>query len=85
VITIVLYFLLFGKVVGSRIGSMGDGVTYMQYITPGLIIMAVIQNTYGNVVSSFFGIRFSKPIEELLVSPVSNHHIVIGYISGGIF
>ncbi|MDE4998658.1 ABC transporter permease, partial [Francisella tularensis subsp. holarctica] len=58
-ITIVLYFLIFGKVVGSRIGSMGDGVTYLQYITPGLIIMAVIQNSYGNVVSSLFGIRFS--------------------------
>ncbi|MDE5021026.1 ABC transporter permease, partial [Francisella tularensis subsp. holarctica] len=57
----------------------------MQYITPGLIIMAVIQNSYGNVVSSFFGIRFSKAIEELLVSPVSNLLIVLGYISGGIF
>lgn len=85
VITIILYFLIFGKVVGSRIGMMDDGITYMQYITPGLIIMAVIQNSYGNVVSSFFGIRFSKAIEELLVSPVSNHVIVFGYISGGIF
>jgi ABC-2 type transport system permease protein len=85
VITIVLYFLIFGKIVGSRIGSMGDGITYMQYITPGLIIMAVIQNSYGNVVSSFFGLRFSKAIEELLVSPVNNHIIVLGYISGGIF
>ncbi|QIV96364.1 ABC-2 type transport system permease protein [Allofrancisella inopinata] len=85
VITIVLYFLIFGKVVGARIGDMHDGITYMQYITPGLIIMAVIQNSYGNVVSSFFGIRFSRAIEELLVSPVNNHIIVLGYISGGIF
>jgi ABC-2 type transport system permease protein len=85
VITIVLYFLIFGKVVGSHIGNMANGITYMQYITPGLIIMAVIQNSYGNVVSSFFGARFSKAIEELLVSPVNNHTIVLGYISGGIF
>ncbi len=85
VITIVLYFLIFGKIVGSRIGNMVDGITYMQYITPGLIIMAVIQNSYGNVVSSFFGIRFSKSIEELLVSPVNNNIIILGYISGGIF
>ena len=85
VITIILYFLIFGKIVGSRIGDMGDGITYMQYITPGLIIMAVIQNSYGNVVSSFFGLRFSHAIEELLVSPVNNHIIVLGYISGGIF
>ncbi|QLE78915.1 ABC transporter permease [Francisella sp. Scap27] len=85
VITIILYFLIFGKVVGSRIGTMEGGITYMQYITPGLIIMAVIQNSYGNVVSSFFGLRFSKAIEELLVSPVSNHIIILGYISGGIF
>ena len=85
VITIVLYFLIFGKIVGSRIGTMGDGFTYMQYITPGLIIMSVIINSYSNVVSSFFGIRFSKAIEELLVSPVSNHVIVLGYVSGGVF
>ncbi|MFC4892565.1 ABC transporter permease [Pseudofrancisella aestuarii] len=85
VITLTLYFLIFGKVVGSKIGDMANGVTYMQYITPGLIIMSVIQNSYGNVVSSFFGIRFSRSIEELLVSPVNNHIIILGYISGGIF
>ena len=84
IITLTLYFLIFGKIVGSRIGDMGDGITYMQYITPGLIIMAVIQNSYGNVVSSFFGIRFSRAIEELLVSPINNHIIILGYISGGI-
>jgi len=85
VITIALYFLIFGKVVGSRIGEMAYGVSYMQYITPGLIIMAVIQNSYGNVVSSFFGIRFSKAVEEILVSPVNNHTLILGYVFGGIF
>ena len=85
VITIILYFLIFGKVVGSRIGNIYGDISYIQYITPGLVIMAVIQNSYGNVVSSFFGIRFSRAIEELLVSPVNNHIIILGYISGGIY
>lgn len=83
VITLSLYFLIFGKVVGSKIGLIGD-VTYMQFITPGLIIMAVITNAYGNVVSSFFGARFSRAIEELLVSPANNHIVIIGYVSGGV-
>ncbi len=85
VITISLYFLIFGKVVGSHISNIAPGISYMEYITPGLIIMAVIQNSYGNVVASFFGIRFSKAIEEILVSPMNNHIIILGYISGGIF
>lgn len=83
VITLSLYFLIFGKVVGGKIGLI-DGVSYMQFITPGLIIMAVITNAYGNVVSSFFGARFSRAIEELLVSPANNHIVIIGYVSGGI-
>lgn len=84
VITIALYFLIFGKVVGAKVGNM-DGYDYMHFITPGLIIMAVINNAYINVVSSFFGVRFSRAIEELLVSPAPNYLIILGYISGGIF
>ncbi|MFZ9035486.1 MAG: ABC transporter permease [Francisellaceae bacterium] len=82
-ITITLYFLIFGKVVGSRVGTM-DGINYMHFITPGLIIMAVINNAYANVVGSFYGARFNRSIEELLVSPITNHIVILGYISGGI-
>ena len=82
-ITMTLYFLIFGKVVGSKVGEM-SGFSYIDFITPGLIIMAVTNNAYSNVVSSFFSDRFNRSIEEMLVSPVSNHTIIIGYISGGI-
>ncbi len=83
VITTVLYFVIFGNLIGSRIGSM-DGFRYIQYIAPGLIMMAVINNSYTNVVSSFYSIRFQKSIEELLVSPTPNWIILLGYISGGV-
>jgi ABC-2 type transport system permease protein len=82
-VTAALYFLIFGSLIGRRIGLM-DGVDYMQYIAPGLIMMAVISNSYGNVVSSFFGAKFGKHIEELLVSPLPNWLIVCGYMAGGI-
>jgi len=82
-VTATLYFIIFGSLIGSRIGSMG-GFAYMQYIAPGQIIMSVITNSYGNVVSSFFGARFGKHVEELLVSPLPNWLIVAGYISGGV-
>ena len=82
-ITMTLYFLIFGKVVGSKVGQM-SGFSYIDFITPGLIIMAVTNNAYSNVVSSFFSDRFNRSIEELFVSPVSNHTIIFGYISGGI-
>lgn len=84
VITMSLYFVIFGKMIGSRVGEMG-GVPYMQFIVPGLIMMSVITNSYSNVVSSFFSAKFTSSIEELLVSPVSKHSILIGYIGGGIF
>lgn len=84
VITMALYFIIFGKMIGSRVGDMG-GVPYMQFIVPGLIMMAVITNSYSNVVSSFFSAKFTASIEELLVSPVSKHAILMGYIGGGIF
>ncbi|HAW62455.1 MAG TPA: ABC transporter permease [Pseudomonas sp.] len=82
-ITMVLYFVIFGSLIGARIGDM-DGFSYMDYIVPGLIMMSVITNSYSNVVSSFFSTKFQRSIEELLVSPVSPHVIVIGFALGGI-
>ncbi len=82
-ITMSLYFVIFGNLVGSRIGRM-SGFDYMQYIVPGLIMMAVITNAYSNVVSSFYSAKFQRSIEELLVSPVPHHTILCGYVLGGI-
>ena len=82
-ITATLYFIIFGSLIGSRIGDMG-GYSYIQYIAPGLIMMSVITNSYGNVVSSFFGAKFGKHIEELLVSPLPSWLIVLGYVTGGV-
>jgi len=82
-ITMVLYFVIFGSLIGRQIGAM-DGFSYMQYIAPGLIMMSVITNSYGNVVSSFFGSKFQRNIEELLISPVSPHIILCGFALGGI-
>lgn len=78
-----LYFVIFGNLIGSRIGDMG-GVDYMQFIVPGLIMMAVITNSYSNVCSSFFGSKFQKNIEELLVAPVPTHIIIAGFVGGGV-
>ena len=82
-ITMSLYFVIFGNIVGSRIGQMG-GFDYMQYIVPGLIMMSVITNSYSNVVSSFYSAKFQRSIEELLVSPVPHHIILTGYVLGGV-
>ncbi len=82
-VTATLYFLIFGSLIGRRIGEMG-GYDYMQYIAPGLIMMAVITNSFGNVVSSFFGAKFGKHVEELIVSPLPNWLIVLGYVGGGV-
>ena len=82
VITISLYFVIFGNLVGSRIGEMG-GFRYMEFIVPGLIMMAVIQNSYSNVVSSFFSQKFQRSVEELLVAPIPNYVILSGFIAGG--
>ncbi len=82
-ITMTLYFVIFGNLIGKRIGSM-DGFDYMQYIAPGLIMMSVITNSYGNVVSSFFGAKFARHIEEMLVAPMSNASIIIGHVAGGV-
>ncbi|HWX36042.1 MAG TPA: ABC transporter permease [Steroidobacteraceae bacterium] len=82
-VTATLYFIIFGSLIGRRIGPVG-GYDYLQFIAPGLIMMTVIQNSYGNVVSSFFGAKFGKHVEELLVSPLPNWLIVAGYMGGGI-
>lgn len=81
-ITMTLYFIIFGKLIGSRIGEM-DGFSYLQYIAPGIIMMAVINNAYANVASSFYSAKFQNHIEELLVAPVPNYLILAGYVAGG--
>jgi ABC-2 type transport system permease protein len=81
-ITMSLYFVIFGNIVGSRVGQMG-GFDYMQYIVPGLIMMSVITNSYSNVVSSFYSAKFQRSIEELMVSPVPPQIILSGYVIGG--
>lgn len=82
-ITMVLYFVIFGQMIGSRVGNMG-GFSYIQFIAPGLIMMAVITNSYSNVVSSFYSVKFQRSIEELIASPVPHHIILIGYLLGGV-
>ncbi|MEA1063638.1 ABC transporter permease [Erwinia sp. HR93] len=83
VITMTLYFIIFGNLIGSRIGEM-HGFSYMQFIVPGLIMMAVITNSYANVASSFFSSKFVRNIEEMLVAPVPTHVIIAGYVGGGV-
>ncbi|MEQ1803627.1 MAG: ABC transporter permease [Gammaproteobacteria bacterium] len=83
VINMALYFVIFGNLIGRRIGQM-DGFDYKQYIAPGLIMMAVITNAYGNVVSSFFSAKINRHLEELLVAPMSNVTIVLGHMAGGV-
>ncbi|AIR71026.1 MULTISPECIES: ABC transporter permease [Dickeya] len=82
VITMSLYFIIFGNLIGTRIGEM-NGFSYMQFIVPGLIMMSVITNAYANVASSFFSAKFQRNIEELLVAPVPTHIIIAGYVGGG--
>lgn len=82
-ITIALYFIIFGHIIGSQIGDI-EGFRYMDYIVPGLILMAVITNAYSNVVSSFFSAKFHHSIEEMLVSPLPNYIILLGFVSGGL-
>ena len=82
-ITMTLYFLIFGGLIGSRIGTM-DGIGYMDFIVPGLVMMSIIQNSYGNISSSFFGAKFGRHVEELLVSPMPNWVILAGYVAGAV-
>jgi len=83
VITTALYFIIFGNLIGPRIGKM-DGFNYMEFIIPGLIMMAVITNSYANVVSSFYGSKFQRHIEEMIISPTPNYIILLGYVCGGV-
>ncbi|MFI4962909.1 MAG: ABC transporter permease [Legionellales bacterium] len=83
VITTTLYFLIFGSLIGPRIGSI-QGVSYPMFIAPGLIMMSVIVNSYGNVSTSLFSVRFQRSIEEMLVSPMHNSLLLLGYILGGV-
>jgi ABC-2 type transport system permease protein len=82
-ITMTLYFLIFGGLIGKRVGTM-DGISYMAFIVPGLVMMSVIQNSYGNISSSFFGAKFGRHVEELLVSPMPNAVILGGYVAGAV-
>ncbi|MCF6189871.1 MAG: ABC transporter permease [Cocleimonas sp.] len=81
-ITMTLYFVIFGNLIGSQIGDL-DGFKYIEYIIPGLIMMSVITNSYSNVVSTFFTAKMFGHIQEMLISPVPNHIILMGYIGGG--
>ncbi|MGL4607369.1 MAG: ABC transporter permease [Eubacteriaceae bacterium] len=83
VITTSLYFVIFGSLIGNRIGEMG-GFSYMEFIVPGLIMMSVITSSYTNVASSFFSQKFQKNIEELLVAPVPTQVIILGFVAGGL-
>lgn len=82
-ITMTLYLVIFGSLIGSRIGEMG-GYSYIEFIVPGVIMIAVITNSYANVVSSFFGAKFQRFIEEILVSPTPNLVVLLGYLAGGV-
>jgi ABC-2 type transport system permease protein len=82
-ITMSLYFVIFGSLIGSRIGQMG-GFSYMEFIVPGLIMMSVITNSYSNVSSSFFSAKFQRNVEELLVAPVPTWVVIMGFVGGGV-
>lgn len=82
-ITQSLYFLIFGGFIGSRVGLV-DGVPYMSFIVPGLVMMAVIQNSFSNTVSSFFSAKFMRSIEEIMVSPTPDWVMLAGYTTGGV-
>ena len=83
VITITLYFIIFGNLIGKRIGTMA-GVDYIEFVVPGLIMMSVITSSYTNVVSSFYGAKFQRFVEEMLVSPTPNYIILSGFVVGGV-
>jgi ABC-2 type transport system permease protein len=82
VITVTLYYVIFGKLVGSRIGSIDGGFTYMQYIVPGLVMQNIITSSYANISSSFFGAKFQRSVEEMLVSPMPHWIMLLGYVLG---
>ncbi|AWB67270.1 ABC transporter permease [Saccharobesus litoralis] len=81
-ITMTLYFVIFGQLIGSRVGEL-EGFAYVEFIMPGLVMLAIINNSYSNVASSFFSAKFQRNVEELLVAPVPNVVIILGFIAGG--
>ncbi|MCP4188928.1 MAG: ABC transporter permease [Gammaproteobacteria bacterium] len=83
VVMVGLYFIIFGNLIGSRIGEM-DGLRYVDFIMPGLVMMAIITNSYANVVSSFYGAKYSHHIEEMLIAPIPNIIIILGFVTGGV-
>ena len=83
VVMVALYFIIFGNLIGQRIGQM-DGMSYIDFIMPGLVMMSIITNSYANVVSSFYGAKYSRHIEEMQVAPVPNLVILLGFVTGGI-
>ena len=83
VVMVALYFIIFGNLIGQRIGEM-DGMSYIDFIMPGLVMMSIITNSYANVVSSFYGAKYSRHIEEMQVAPVPNIIILLGFVSGGV-
>jgi len=83
VIMVALYFIIFGNLIGRRIGEM-DGMVYVDFIMPGLVMMSIITNSYANVVSSFYGAKYSRHIEEMQVAPVPNLVILLGFVTGGV-
>ncbi len=83
VVTQSLYFIIFGGLIGSRLGSIG-GTSYIAFLVPGLVMMSAITNAFTNTAGSFFGAKFQRNIEELLVSPMKPWVILAGYVSGGI-
>ena len=88
-ITMTLYFIIFGQLIGSRVGQIatardGSPISYIEYIAPGLVMMSVIQNSYGNISSSFFGAKFQRFVEEMLVSPMPSWTILTGYVAGAV-
>ncbi|TAN08498.1 MAG: ABC transporter permease [Rhodanobacteraceae bacterium] len=83
-ITMTLYFVIFGKVIGSRIGTIEGGFSYMQYIVPGLVMMSIINNCYSNITSSFFGSKFGHYVEEMLASPMPSWVVLTGYVAGAV-
>jgi len=82
-ITMGLYFVIFGHLIGSQLAPI-QGFNYIDYIVPGIILMAIINNSYANVVSSFFGSKFQRHIEEMLISPMPNYLILLGFVGGGL-
>jgi len=83
VVMVGLYFIIFGNLIGGRIGEM-DGMLYIDFIMPGLVMMSIITNSYTNVVSSFYGAKYSHHIEEMLIAPIPNIIIILGFVTGGV-